>query len=153
MGFKKISFILATGAVLTACQTDEADTSDVETEEVEEMEDTESEDLDTQEDEAALDDEVDEAVVADEDLQPVSDEELDSADNVVDLTQYEEFSNQDVFVPENYDAYLITDNPGNRVFIFSDDNQQAFKTIFIKNDNRLKVIDLINNELLMNDPI
>lgn len=53
MLLKKLSFILASVAMLSPCQTD--DTAETELDEVEETQHTEEEDLDTQEDEAALD--------------------------------------------------------------------------------------------------
>lgn len=153
MHLKKLGFLLAAGAVLTACQTDEAETNDMDTEDVQETEDVNGEDLDTQEDEAALEDEVDEAVVSDEDMAPVSDEELDNAEAVDDLSQYEEFDEQDVFVPEDYDAHLVSEEGGRRIFVFTQEDEQVFKTIYVMPDNQLQVIDLINDELLMNDPI
>lgn len=153
MNLKRLSLILAAGAVLSACQTDEADTNDVDSDQIEETEDANGEDLDTQEDEAALDEEPDEAVIAEEDMEPVSDEELENAEAIGDLTQYEEFEEQDVFVPEDYVAYLVSEEGGRRIFVFTEDDEQVFKTIFVMPDNQLQVIDLVNDELLMNDPI
>lgn len=153
MKLKKIGFLLASGAVLAACQTEEAETNDIDPEEVQETEDVNGEDLDTQEDEAALEDEADEAVVSDEDMEPVSDEELENAEAVDDLTQYEEFEEQDIFVPEDYDAYLVSEEGGRRIFVFTEDDEQIFKTIYVMPDNQLQIIDLVNDELLMNDPI
>lgn len=87
------------------------------------------------------------------DLAPVSEEELENSEAVSSLENYEELSSQDYFNPEDFQAHLITDNPGTRVFIFHEGSEQAYKTVFIKDDKRLKVIDLVNNELLMNDII
>lgn len=153
MNLKKLGTLLAAGAVLSACQTDETETNDIDTEEVQDTEDVNGEDLDTQEDEAALEDEADEAVVSDEDMAPVSDEELENAEAIGDLTQYEEFEEQDVFVPEDYVAYLVSEEGGRRVFVFTENDEQVFKTIYVMPDNQLQVIDLVNDELLMNDPI
>ncbi|MCC5894637.1 MAG: hypothetical protein JJU16_04180 [Alkalibacterium sp.] len=157
MDIKKLLALLVASSTLAACQTNDTDTDSGEddledTEEIGEVDDTD-EDIDTQEEEAELDDDPSEAVVSEEDLQPVSDEELDSAEPIDDLSQYEEFNEQNVFNPEQYDAYLVTDNGGNRVIIFVEDSEQVFKSIFVKEDNRLKVIDLTENELLINDPI
>lgn len=153
MNLKKLGILLAAGAVLSACQTDETETNDIDTEEVQDTEDVNGEDLDTQEDEAALEDGADEAVVSDEDMAPVSDEELENAEAIGDLTQYEEFEEQDVFVPEDYVAYLVSEEGGRRVFVFTENDEQVFKTIYVMPDNQLQVIDLVNDELLMNDPI
>lgn len=154
MNFKKLGFLLAAGAVLSACQTDETETNDTDTEQMEETDDVNGEeDIDTQEDEAALEEDPDEAVVSDEDMAPVSDEELETAEAIGDLTQYEEFEEQDVFVPEDYVAYLVSEEGGRRIFVFTEDDEQVFKTIYVMPDNQLQVIDLVNDELLMNDPI
>ena len=91
--------------------------------------------------------------VSDEDLSPASDEELEQSESVSEFSSYEELSQQDFFEPENFEAHLVTDNPGNRIFIFRDGNQQAYKTVFIKDTHRLKVIDIANDELLMNERI
>ncbi|MCC5889471.1 MAG: hypothetical protein JJU01_02805 [Alkalibacterium sp.] len=153
MNLKKIGVVFAAGAVLAACQTDETDTGETEVDQIEETEDTNGEDLDTQEDEAALDEDPDEAVISDEDMAPVSDEDLDNAEAVDDLSQYEEFEQQDVFVPEDYDAYLVSEEGGRRIFVFTEDGEQVFKSIYVTPDNQLQIIDLVNDELLMNDPI
>ena len=83
----------------------------------------------------------------------VIDEELEQSESVSEFSSYEELSQQDFFEPENFEAHLVTDNPGNRIFIFRDGNQQAYKTVFIKDTHRLKVIDIANDELLMNERI
>lgn len=113
----------------------------------------ETETLDPIEEEAAVEEEPDESVVTDEELAPASDEELEQAEQIDDLDQYEEFNEQDAFDPTDLDAYLITDNGNTRVVIFQDGDEQVFKSIYIQEDNRLKVIDLQNNELLLNSPL
>lgn len=35
-----------------------------------------------------------------------------------------------------------TDNPNKRVILFEDDGEKVYKSIFIKNENRLKIIDI-----------
>ncbi|MFO8068464.1 MAG: hypothetical protein R6U02_00470 [Alkalibacterium sp.] len=113
----------------------------------------ETETLDPIEEEAAIEDEPGEAVVTDEELAPISEEELEQAEAIDDLDQYAEFAEQDVFDPTGYDAYLITDNGTTRVILFQDGDEQVFKSIYIEEDNRLKIIDLRNNELLLNSPL
>lgn len=149
MNIKKLLALLAAASTLAACQTDDTDPAG---NDVGEVDDTD-EDIDTQEEEAELDEDPAEVVVSDEELAPVSDEELDNAEPVDDLSQYEEFQEQDVFTPEDYDAYLISDEGGVREIIFTEDDEQVFKSIFIIEDNNLRVIDLINSEVLINDPI
>ncbi|PRY75175.1 hypothetical protein [Alkalibacterium olivapovliticus] len=150
MDIKKLIALLAATSTLAACQTD--DTTDPAVTDGDETEET-GEDIDTQEEEAELDDDPSEVVVSDEELEPVSDEDLENAEPIEDLDQYEEFEEQDVFSPEDYDAYLISDEGGVREIIFVEEEEQVFKSIFIMEDNNLRVIDLINSEVLINDPI
>lgn len=88
-----------------------------------------------------------------EDFEQVTNSEIQAADTPTDYSVYPELSAQDIFQPEEYTGYLVTDNPGTRIFIFSQDDIQTYKVIFVKNRPRLKVIDLINNELIMNQSI
>lgn len=85
-----------------------------------------------------------------EEMAPASEEDLEQSEAVSEFTDYPELSSQDIFNPEAFDTRLVTDNPGTRVFIFRDAEQQVYKTVYIKSNNRLKVIDLANNELLLN---
>ncbi|SFH58379.1 hypothetical protein [Pisciglobus halotolerans] len=50
-------------------------------------------------------------------------------------------------------GYIVTDNPNKRVILFEDGHEKAYKTIFIKNANRLKVIDLQGDGLVLNEKI
>jgi len=121
---------------------------------MEESSSNEAESTDTQTEDSTEEQETLEEVdqgVDEEDMAPASNEEIENSESVLEFGNYEELSYQDFFNPEEYGARLITDNPGTRVFIFHDGEQQAYKTVFIKNDNRLKVIDINNNELLMNE--
>ncbi|WP_423188761.1 hypothetical protein ACO1PF_09215 [Alkalibacterium sp. f15] len=113
----------------------------------------ETETLDPIEEEAAIEEEPGEAVVTDEEMAPISDEELEQAEAIDDLDQYPEFAEQDAFDPTGYDAYLITNNGTTRVILFQDGDEQVFKSVYIEADNRLKIIDLQNNELLINSPL
>ena len=116
-----------------------------ETEDTEESADNES---DTTDSEEASDEDV-----SDDDMASADEEELESAEKVSDHGEYEELSAQDFFNPEDYTSHLVVDNPGKRIFVFEDDGQQAYKTIYIKKANRLKIIDLKNDDLLMNEII
>lgn len=146
MNVKKLIAILAATSTLAACQTDDTTAPEPATDETDE-------EIETHVDEDDLDDEPSEVVVSDEDMEPVSDDELANAEPIDDLSQYEEFEEQEVFNPEEYDAYLISDEGGIREIIFTEDSEQVFKSIFVIEDNILRVIDLVNSELLINDPI
>ncbi|MEZ7171143.1 hypothetical protein [Sporosarcina sp. OR05] len=78
-----------------------------------------------------------------------------SADHVADLTDYEEY---DVLSSEiDVDAYIasvVEDNEGKRVILFSNEvGEKIYKSIFVKHDQRLKIIDLHDDGLLFNDTI
>lgn len=54
---------------------------------------------------------------------------------------------------DDYQYDIVTDNSGNRIMFLLDENsEKQFKTIFIKNESRLKIIDLdagqIFNEII-----
>lgn len=44
------------------------------------------------------------------------------------------------------DVKVEADNDNKRVILFTDGNRAVYKTIFIKNDQRLKIIDINDNE-------
>ncbi|EXJ23173.1 hypothetical protein ADIAL_1320 [Alkalibacterium sp. AK22] len=154
-----IAYAVVASLALTACGTND----EAELENGGELEDTEQPaeeevtddqgDIDTQEDEAALDNEPDEDMVTDEELALASEAELEEAEPIEDLSQYEEFAEQDVFSPDNYDAYLLSDEGGMREILFMDNSQQLFRSIYTYEDNNLRIIDLINQELLLNSPL
>lgn len=53
---------------------------------------------------------------------------------------------------DTHKAIVETDNPGNRIILFENDNGvNAYKSIFVKNDNRLKIINLDDDGLIYND--
>ncbi|SFK25362.1 hypothetical protein SAMN04488569_101821 [Marinilactibacillus piezotolerans] len=107
----------------------------------------------TTEEEAAVEEEVSDTVATDQEMAPASDSELEDAEVITDLSDYEEFKDQDVFDPTQFETYAVEDNTAVRVIIFLEDDEQVSKTIYIKEDNRFKVIDLRENELLLNTPI
>lgn len=107
----------------------------------------------TTEEEAAVEEEVSDTVATDQEMAPASDSELEDAEVITDLSDYEEFKDQDVFDPTQFETYAVEDNTAVRVIIFLEDDEQVYKTIYIKEDNRFKVIDLRENELLLNTPI
>ena len=45
-----------------------------------------------------------------------------------------------------YDVVVETDNPGSRVMFYEMDGEKYYKTVFVKDENRLKIIDIQNNE-------
>jgi|SRR5699024_3177990 len=158
----KLFLATSMALVLAACGNTNTDEEDLtpeneqteQTEDAENTEDTgnteepENDDSDTADTENSSEDDVDE-----DDMATVPEEELENTETVSDHENYEELSAQDYFDPAEYNSRLVTDNPGTRIFIFENEGKQAYKTIYIKKANRLKVIDLVNDELLMNEVI
>lgn len=138
MNKRKLIVLFMAAATLGACTTED--------------DPGETESLDPIEEEAAIEDEPNEGIVADEDLAPVSEGELEQAELVENLDDYEEFAEQDVFDPNDYDGYLVSDGQ-RRVFVFMEDDVQLFKTIYIEDDNSLMIIDVANQEVIQNSPI
>ena len=86
-------------------------------------------------------------------IEEASKKKLENSEAIDSLENYQEFWSQDYFNPEDFQIHLSTDNPGTRIFIFHEDSEQYYKTIFIKDEKRLKIIDLVNDKLLMNEII
>ena len=88
-----------------------------------------------------------------DDLAFVPEEELGSADDIQ-QSEYPELSTlQEMIDLETVESYLITDNPGTRVIVFVEDGEQAYKSIYIKSDNRLKLVDFEANELMLDEEL
>lgn len=152
MGKKLLAFF-ATAFVLTGCSSNKAEApengsakqaSQSSQEVVQESTAVESsapaEEADTEEDS--------------EDMAPVSEEEAANAEEATDLSQYEELAYaKDKVDLSKYESRILNDNQGKRVMLFSDGNQQVYKTVYVKHNNWLKVIDLKNDDLVVNESI
>lgn len=142
----KLFLATSMALVLAACGDTQTDGEDLTTGN-EQTEESTSDEM-TSTDSVETDEEVSE-----DDMAAASEEELDNTEVVSDHENYEELPAQDYFNPADFTSHLLTDNPGTRVFIFEDGSEQAYKTVFVKRANRLKVIDLIHDELLTNEII
>ncbi|GAA0320129.1 hypothetical protein [Oceanobacillus sp. FSL W7-1281] len=69
--------------------------------------------------------------------------------------EYEEQKIIDEEIAEGeYDISVETDNQGTRVMFYEIDGEKYYKTVFVKNDSRLKIIDLQNDDgLIYNETI
>lgn len=83
-----------------------------------------------------------------------STEVSDEADSIfnADLPEYEKVSSTiDV---DDYSVEQATDNEGERIFLFSDENgEKKYKSIFIKHDQRLKIIQLDGDGQILNEKL
>lgn len=156
---KKLFFISMATLVLGACANDDTTTgTDSASSSVEVSESMSSESSMVSESSSSVVESesqtgVDEDTTDEEDLADVSDSDLENAKAVSEYDAYEELSAQNVFDPADYEGHLVTDNQGTRVFLFRDENKQMYKTIFVKNNNRLKVIDLQKDQMVFNEQI
>lgn len=157
----KLALLTFSALLLTACGTEKEETPvdpDMsETTSIPEVADSTEEDSTTSEvtSEENEDETVDQEDVEEGDLEDVSDDELEKSEEIDDFSEYEELDDLGVFNPDDYDGHLVTDNQGTRVMLFKskEDNIQSYKTIFVKNNSRLKVIDLRQDKMVYNDVI
>lgn len=94
------------------------------------------------------------AIVSSEDAveESVSKEELNEAEVIDDLTEYPETTAiQETIDLTELTGYVISDNPGTRILIFTNEEKQVYKSIFVKDEKQLKVIDLEQNEVLIDE--
>lgn len=77
---------------------------------------------------------------------------IDTVTNNDDLGKFEEFDSIEEHIDlDTFQGVVETDNEGNRIIIFEDENGSAeYKSIFIKHDNRLKIVKLKSDGLLYN---
>lgn len=69
------------------------------------------------------------------------------------LESYEEFNKiSEVADIDGLNGIVETDNPGTRVILFEDESgKKTVKSVYVKKENRLKVISLDDDGLLYND--
>lgn len=136
----------------TNASSDEASESQTSQENAIVQESTTSEELATSEESTAPEEPAtSEESTTSEEPALATNEELADAEQVTQVMDYEEMGTVEKSINLNgTEAYLLTDNPGSRVVIFTAENQQVYKTIFVKNTKRLKVIDLKENQLVVN---
>src|SRR5690625_1931234 len=110
-------------------------------------EDTTSEDNETPEVEEQEEQETD--VESDEIMDEDTEEQNPEMDDYEEASKIEEKVDLDGLGVE-----VETDNDNNRVLLFLDEGKEVYKTIYIKRDHRLKIIDIIDNEgQIYNDTI
>lgn len=82
----------------------------------------------------------------------------DEESGEIDHSAIEGFEEFDVIADnidlDSYKSILETDNKGNRIILFEDaSGKKEFKSVFVKNDKRLKIIKLKDDGLLFNEII
>lgn len=107
----------------------------------------------TNDDEKATDSENESERHADDQTINEPDNGEEASDNqLADLPEYEIL--EDEIDVNTLEAKIETDNPNKRVILYADDNgKQQYKSIFIKNENRLKIIQFNDNGQIFNGVI
>lgn len=118
-GFKNILFILLALLLLTACNTDTQDESD----------------------ENANNQAPDEEALSDRDNSEDTEQTNDRESNK-DLSNFPEVTYiSDKIEIDQYEMMLETDNEGSRVILYSKDGQKHYKSVYVKDEKRLKLLD------------
>lgn len=85
-------------------------------------------------------------------IESVPEEELNEAEVIDDLTEYPEITEiQETIDLTELTGYVISDNLGTRILIFTNEEKQVYKSIFVKDEDRLKVVDLEQNDLVIDE--
>lgn len=97
---------------------------------------------------------VQEPVANDENTESVEDNSVSNppsdTNNLEAFEEYQQIS--EIADLEGLNGIVETDNPGTRIILFEDENgRKTLKSVFVKKENRLKVISLDNEGLLYND--
>lgn len=94
------------------------------------------------------------AIVSSEEAveESVSKEELNETEVIDDLTEYPETTViQETIDLTELTGHIISDNPGTRILIFTNEENQVYKSIFVKDEKQLKVVDLEQNDLVIDE--
>ncbi|MBU5467502.1 hypothetical protein KQI49_11795 [Virgibacillus sp. MSJ-26] len=143
---KKVLLIFASILlmVLVACGNGDQDQqTDDQTSSSNEEQTTENE---TDEQADDMDEDVDEDIEKSEDE---SDEDAEKEDQESDQSDLEEYSVVEEHIDlDKYEMDIEEDNPHKRVILYKDDhNEKDYKSIYIKDKNRLKIIEFGHGEI------
>jgi len=104
-------------------------------------------DTEVNEDQVETDNEDTDETKEEEELQDDQDKEEEPTNTNEEITDYEE---ADVIEEQidvaDMDVKIETDNPNKRVLLFSDNDKVMYKTIYIKEKQRLKIIDIYEDK-------
>jgi ABC-type glycerol-3-phosphate transport system substrate-binding protein len=139
MVFKKTIMLIAALTIVTACSNNEATENKGET-----LEKTQ-ESLQTEEKPAASQENIQQT----EETQSQSQED----GNHMEWTSLPEYNKiMEQIDNKDYIFETVTDNPGKRILYIVDENgNKQYKTIFVKNTSRLKIINLNGNGIVFNE--
>ncbi|OGX78683.1 hypothetical protein A6395_10700 [Exiguobacterium sp. SH31] len=79
---------------------------------------------------------------------------LAACSNQDDLSTYEEYGVlEETIELSQYEPKVETDNDGNRVILFYEDERVAYKSVYVKDERHLKVISTDDEAPLYNDTL
>ncbi|TCI29268.1 hypothetical protein EVJ33_10090 [Exiguobacterium sp. SL-10] len=79
---------------------------------------------------------------------------LVACSNEDDLSTYEEYGVLEETIDiAQYESKIETDNDGNRVILFYDDERVAYKSVYVKDERHLKIISTDDEAPLYNDTL
>ncbi|WP_182201335.1 hypothetical protein [Paraliobacillus salinarum] len=131
-GFKNVLFILIALLLLSACNTGVQDEAD----------------------ENSNSQNTDEETVTDQDNSEDAEQANDGESNE-DLSNFPEITYiSDKIEIDQYEMMVETDNEGSRVILYSKDGQKHYKSVYVKDEKRLKLLDIHEGgEPLINEVI
>ncbi len=140
MNWKLFVLLLITLVVLVACsEDDQTEDTNVTAEDQE----TETEQKTNSSNESNSGESITEESVDQAELQPVTEVEITEASEPRDLEEYIEMDRvmKDVDV-DSHALHVVTDHPGKRVIIYTKDEEQLYKSVYVKRNALFKLIDL-----------
>lgn len=146
MQLKPIIIFLATIFILSACSNDPEETNSANegsvAEASEENSSTESPPTNDETEKREP-----EEVLEEGDHQPATEEQLAEAEKPQSPEEFLEMSRvKEEIDVSAYDMQIITDNPGTRVIVYMEGDEQIYKSIYIKRNALFKLIDLQASE-------
>ena len=149
---KKLLMVIVSSLLLialVACgdtQNEEQTDTDNAIEENEDKAETNN-DTEVNEDQVETDNEDTDETKEEEELQDDQDKEEEPTNTNEEITDYEE---ADVIEEQidiaDMDVKIETDNPNKRILLFSDNDKVMYKTIYIKEKQRLKIINIYEDK-------
>lgn len=141
---KSVCVLFGTVIILAACSSNDVHNGAIENEKVEEVEVEQVETGSAPEQEVENEDDQEES--------ETTDQEQEVSAQGEEFPEYEKIT--EIVNIADHTVQTVTDNEGKRILLFIDnDGEKQYKSIFIKHDERLKVIELNGGGQIFNERI